>query len=139
VTGYSGNVDRWQIIEFNPPCHVALDVGNAKVGQGGHDAAPDHKLIDRRTLHIATPETENTTLYFWVSSYPSASMNPDQEQTIYDRTMEVLAEDVTMIEGQQSRLNGAVPTVDVNEDAGQIAMRQTLARLIAEEDDAAEY
>lgn len=47
--------------------------------------------------------------------------------------MEVLDEDVAMIEGQQTRLNGAVPVVDISEDAGQIAMRQTLARLIAEE------
>ena len=138
VTGYNGNVDRWQIIEFNPPCHIALDVGNAKTGRGGHDAALEDKLIDRRTLHIATPETETTTLYFWVSCYPSDAMSPEQEQTIYDRTMDVLAEDIRMIEGQQTRLNGGVPIVDINEDAGQIAMRQTLARLIAEESAAAE-
>jgi len=133
VTGYEGNVDRWQIIEFNPPCHIALDVGNAKAGKGGHDAAARDKLIDRRTLHIATPETKTTTLYFWASTYPSDAMNTEQEKIIYDRTMEVLDEDITMIEGQQSRLNGAVPIVDINEDAGQIAMRQTLARLIFEE------
>ena len=134
VTGYNGNVDRWQIIEFTPPCYVALDVGNAKTGQGGHEATA--KLIDRRTLHIATPETENSTLYFWVSTYSSVSMTHDQEQTIYDRTMDVLAEDVAMIEGQQSRLDGSIPMVDVTEDAGQIAARQTLARLVAEENSA---
>lgn len=133
VTGYEGNVDRWQIIDFSPPCYIALDVGNARTGQGGHEAPAAEKLIDRRTLHITTPETETSTLYFWVSTYPSDSMTPDQEQTIYDRTMDVLAEDIAMIEGQQRRLNGSIPTVDVNEDAGQIAMRQTLARLIAEE------
>ena len=136
VTGYEGNVDRWQIIEFNPPCHIALDVGNAKAGKGGHGAAPEDKLIDRRTLHIATPETETTTLYFWVSTYPSDAMSPDQEQIIYDRTLDVLAEDIAMIEGQQTRLDGAIPIVDINEDAGQIAMRQTLARLITEESEA---
>ena len=133
VIGYEGNVDRWQIIEFNPPCHIALDVGNARAGRGGHDAAPGDKLIDRRTLHMATPETETTTLYFWVSTYPSNSMTPAQEQIIYDRTMDVLDEDVAMIEGQQNRLTGAVPIVDINEDAGQIATRQALARLIAAE------
>lgn len=133
VTGYAGNVDRWQIIEFNPPCHIALDVGNARAGRGGHEAVPEDRLIDRQTLHIATPETENTTLYFWVSAYPAASMNPDQEQIIYDRTMEVLDEDIAMIEGQQSRLDDAVPVVDINEDAGQIAVRRILTRLISDE------
>jgi vanillate O-demethylase monooxygenase subunit len=133
VTGYNGNVDRWQIIDFTPPCYVALDVGNARTGEGGHEAPAEDKLIDRRTLHIATPETATSTHYFWVSTYPSRSMTPEQEQTIYDRTMEVLAEDVAMIEGQQRRLDESIPIVDVNEDAGQLAMRQTLARLIAEE------
>ncbi|MBT5048201.1 MAG: aromatic ring-hydroxylating dioxygenase subunit alpha, partial [Rhodospirillaceae bacterium] len=84
-----------------------------------------------------TPETETTTLYFWVSTYPSNAMSPDQEQLIYDRTMEVLDEDVRIIEGQQSRLDPTVPNVDINEDAGQIAMRAQLARLIAEENEEA--
>jgi phenylpropionate dioxygenase-like ring-hydroxylating dioxygenase large terminal subunit len=137
VTGYTGNVDRWQVIDFIPPCFVELQVGNAKAGRGGLSAAPENKLIDRRTLHIATPETETTTLYFWVSTYPSNAMSPDQEQLIYDRTMEVLDEDVRIIEGQQSRLDPTVPNVDINEDAGQIAMRAQLARLIAEENEEA--
>ena len=101
VTGYSGNVDRWQIIEFIPPCFISLQVGNAKHGTGGFNADPADKLINRRTLHIATPETEDTTHYFWVSTYPSDSMTPEQEQIIYDRTLEVLDEDVRMIEGNR--------------------------------------
>ncbi len=133
MTGYSGNVDRWQIIEFSPPCHIELQVGNAKVGTGGLNAAPGDKLIDRRTMHIATPETNTTTHYFWVSTYPSNSMTPEQEQTIYDRTMEVLDEDIRMIEGQQSRLDPKRSFVDINEDAGQIHTRNLLTRLIAEE------
>ena len=133
VTGYSGNVDRWQIIEFIPPCFISLQVGNAKHGTGGFNADDKDKLINRRTLHIATPEAENTTHYFWVSTYPSDSMTPDQEQTIYDRTLEVLDEDVRMIEGQQTRYDPDFSMIDINEDAGQLSMRATLERLIAEE------
>jgi vanillate O-demethylase monooxygenase subunit len=133
VTGYSGNVDRWQIIEFIPPCFISLQVGNAKHGTGGFNADPADKLINRRTLHIATPETEDTTHYFWVSTYPSDSMTPEQEQIIYDRTLEVLDEDVRMIEGQQTRYDPEFAMIDISEDAGQLAMRATLERLIQEE------
>lgn len=133
VTGYSGNVDRWQIIEFIPPCFISLQVGNAKHGTGGFNADPADKLINRRTLHIATPETEDTTHYFWVSTYPSDSMTPEQEQIIYDRTLEVLDEDVRMIEGQQTRYDPDFAMIDISEDAGQLAMRGTLERLIKEE------
>ena len=133
VTGYSGNVDRWQIIEFIPPCFISLQVGIAKHGTGGFNADTADKLIDRRTLHIATPKTENTTYNFWVSNYPSDSMTPKQEQIIYDRTLEVLDEDVRMIEGQQTRYDSDFSMIDINEDAGQLSMRATLERLIAEE------
>jgi phenylpropionate dioxygenase-like ring-hydroxylating dioxygenase large terminal subunit len=133
VTGYSGNVDRWQIIEYIPPCFISLQVGNAKHGTGGFNADPADKLINRRTLHIATPETEDTTHYFWVSTYPSDSMTPEQEQTIYDRTLEVLDEDVRMIEGQQTRFDPDFAMIDINEDAGQLSMRATLERLIVKE------
>ncbi len=133
VTGYSGNVDHWQIIEFIPPCFISLQVGNAKHGTGGFNADDKDKLINRRTLHIATPETDTTTHYFWVSTYPSDAMTPEQEQTIYDRTLEVLDEDVRMIEGQQTRYDPDFAMIDISEDAGQLAMRATLERLIAEE------
>ena len=133
VTGYTGNVDRWQIIEYIPPCFISLQVGNAKHGAGGFNAAPAEKLINRRTLHIATPETESTTHYFWVSTYPSNSMTPDQERTIYDHTMKVLDEDIRMIEGQQKRFDPNFEMIDINEDAGQISMRAALDQLIAEE------
>ncbi|MGB0577583.1 MAG: Rieske 2Fe-2S domain-containing protein [Alphaproteobacteria bacterium] len=133
VTGYNGNVDRWQIIEYIPPCYISLQIGNAKHGTGCFNADPKDKLINRRTLHIATPETKNTTHYFWVSTYPSDSMTPEQEQTIYERTLEVLDEDVRMIEGQQTRYDPDFKMIDIGEDAGQLAMRATLERLIKEE------
>jgi len=60
-------------------------------------------------------------------------MTPEQEQTIYDRTLEVLDEDVRMIEGQQTRYDPEFSMIDISEDAGQLAMRATLERLIKEE------
>ena len=55
------------------------------------------------------------------------------EQIIYDRTLEVLDEDVRMIEGQQTRYDPDFAMIDISEDAGQLAMRGTLERLIKEE------
>lgn len=133
VTGYAGNVDRWQIIEYTPPGFVWLDTGSAKAGRGGRGAAPEDMLIERMTLHVATPETATTTHYFWVSTYPAASMTPEGEQVMYDRSVETFREDIAIIEGQQVRRDPAIPTVDAAQDAGQLAMRQQLERAIAEE------
>ena len=133
VTGYSGNVDRWQVIKFTPPCFIELHVGNAKTGTGGITAVPKDKLIDRRTLHVATPETKTSTHYFWVSAYPADSMTPNQENLIYNRTLEVLNEDIKMIEGQQQRYNPECRMIDISEDAGQLSMRAVIEKLIKRE------
>ncbi|MBT3534531.1 MAG: aromatic ring-hydroxylating dioxygenase subunit alpha, partial [Rhodospirillaceae bacterium] len=37
ATGFNGNVDRWQRIEFTPPGFVWLKVGMAKAGSGARD------------------------------------------------------------------------------------------------------
>jgi vanillate O-demethylase monooxygenase subunit len=130
VTGYDGKVDRWQIITYTPPGFVWLQVGSARVGTGGRDATGDDLLIDRNTVHSLTPETENSAHYFWITSHKAGAMTAEQEQTIYDRSIEAFHEDLVIIEGQATRLDATIPTIDVTADAAAIAARQLLARLI---------
>ena len=57
VGGFTGNVDRWQIIDFAPPAFLRLDVGATPTGTG----APQGKRvggISMRNLNAITPETE---------------------------------------------------------------------------------
>ena len=133
VTGHADNVDRWQVIEFTPPGFVWLQVGSAKVGTGGRDAPAADVLLDRHTLHVTTPETETSTHYFWAMANDAAALSDDQERKIYERSVEAFNEDIVIIEGQQSRLDPDRPTIDVGADAGQLATRRLLERLIAEE------
>ena len=64
VGGFTGNVDRWQIIDYLPPSFIRLDVGATPTGTG----APEGRRvggIQMRNLNAMTPETETTTHYFW--------------------------------------------------------------------------
>ena len=133
VTGHADNVDRWQVIEYTPPGFVWLQVGSAKVGTGGRDASADDVLLDRHTLHVATPETETSTHYFWVMANDGAGLSDQQERLIYERSVEAFNEDILIIEGQQARLDPARRTIDVTADAGQLATRRLLEGLIADE------
>jgi len=133
ATGYTGKVDRWQVITYTPPGFVWLQVGSARAGTGGRDATGDDLLIDRNTVHSLTPETEHSAHYFWVTSHKAGSMTAAQEQTIYDRSVEAFNEDLVIIEGQAARLDPTIPTVDVTADAAAIAARQLLEKLIAAE------
>lgn len=141
ATGYAGNVDRWQIIEFTPPGFVWLKVGSAKAGtSAGTNAemgAPDGKmngvLLDRHSLHAITPATEDTTNYFWSTAHDTAQVGPDQEQVLYEQSVKAFNEDLVILEGQQQHLNPGIPTVDVIGDSGQIQARRVMERLISAE------
>ena len=57
VGGFTGNVDRWQIIDYMPPSFIRLDVGATPTGTG----APEGRRvggIQMRNLNAMTPETE---------------------------------------------------------------------------------
>jgi len=133
ITGYAGRIDRWQIIEFTPASFIWLQVGTAKAGSGGRDASDKDKLLDRHALHIMTPETAASTHYLWVMANKAGSLSETQEQILRDRSIEAFNEDIAIIEGQQSRLDPSRAIVDVGSDAGQIAGRRLLERLIAED------
>ena len=56
---FKGNVDRWQITQFQPPAFASLDAGAAATGSG----APQgdfSKAIGLHTYNAMTPETEKS-------------------------------------------------------------------------------
>lgn len=137
VTGHAGNVDRWQVIEFAPPGFVWLQVGSAKAGTGGREAAPQDILLDRHTVHVAMPETARTTLYFWAMANKAGALSAEQEDRIYEASLRAFNEDIVIIEAQQERWNPDIPSVDVGADAAVLQVRQLMERLIAEETETA--
>jgi hypothetical protein len=75
-------VDRWQIIRFEAPCTVVIDVGVAEAGTGavpvdwkrnagesgpeGMGGASDRSRgVNGMVLNTITPETDSTCHYFW--------------------------------------------------------------------------
>ena len=132
------NVDRWQIIRFEPPSHVWLDVGVARAGtgapQGDRSQGVTHTVVD-----AITPADEGSTHYFW--TFPRNHSLDDHELSAYfkagvDKTF---LEDKVMLEGQQAIIdaNPDAPYIDINADAGSLAARTIIASLLAGEQAAA--
>ncbi len=128
------NVDRWQIIRFEPPSHVWLDVGVARAGTGAPDGdrsqGVTHTVVDS-----ITPADEGKTHYFW--SFPRNHQLDDQELSAYfkagvDRTF---LEDKAMLEGQQAIIDADpdAPFIDINADAGPVLARKIVETLLVEE------
>ena len=58
------NVDRWQIIHFQAPSTIAIDVGVAPHGTGAPEGDRSEG-VNGYVLNTMTPETDKTCHYFW--------------------------------------------------------------------------
>ena len=139
VGSFKGAVDRWQLIQYEPPAHFMIDVGCAVAGTG----APEGDRSQGLTMysnHTLTPETESSTHYFWHHARNFRLDEPDLTDTLANATKTAFGEDVIIIEMQQDRMDRAPadkPIIDINADAGVLQARRLLDGLIeAEQADA---
>ena len=102
--GFTGNVDRWQIIDFMPPSYIRLDVGATPTGTG----APEGRRVDgiqMRNLNAMTPETETTTHYFWGQAHDFEPHNKDMTERVFAQIKTAFLEDVSVFTAQQENID----------------------------------
>jgi phenylpropionate dioxygenase-like ring-hydroxylating dioxygenase large terminal subunit len=126
---FEGNIDRWQEIEFN--------VNHLRIWTGAVDANteslenPERGGFHMRGLHGVTPESENTTYYFWTIATnrpPGGGSNMTQ---VFEQTALTFEEDRVIVEAQhrnQQRF-GDRQSVDIHVDAGANRARRIVASL----------
>ena len=132
--GYEGKVDRWQIIKFEAPCTIAIDVGVAPTGtgaipkQGPKDAAmrrpspegseqaghgpalapgqaPDRSQgVNGYVLNTITPETDSTCLYFWAFSRNYLLHDQRLTHELREGVANIFHEDEIILEIQQKAI-----------------------------------
>ena len=123
--GFTGNVDRWQIVEHAPPCFTVNFAG-----------CKDEKTkIELNALSAPTPETANTTHYFF-GFVRNFGLKDAEIDAICSRDMvKVFNEDFPVLEAQQRMidLQPGAPRVDIKVDAAPLAARRMLEAMIAAE------
>jgi vanillate O-demethylase monooxygenase subunit len=133
--GFVAHVDRWQIINFVPPANIRLDVGACDTGTG----APQGKRqggIRMRNLNAITPETANTTHYFWAQAHNFKIDQPAVTDMIFEQVKTAFLEDKDVFEAQQENndLNGqAARKINLSGDGGGIAALQMIHRRLEAE------
>jgi vanillate O-demethylase monooxygenase subunit len=91
-------VDRWQEIEFEPGL-VRIFTGAKDVGTGASEGMRDGGY-GFRGLNAMTPETENTTHYFWSAAHNFRLDEPAVTEEIYRNIVVTFNEDKEIIESQ---------------------------------------
>lgn len=128
---HTGRVDRWQIITFEAPSTIAIDVGVAKAGTGAPEGDRSQG-VNGYVLNTITPGEAGRCHYFWafVRNYRLG----DQSITTRHRegVSRVFQEDERMLEAQQRAID-ANPDYDfynLNIDAGSMWVRRILESMI---------
>jgi phenylpropionate dioxygenase-like ring-hydroxylating dioxygenase large terminal subunit len=136
----AGKVDRWQIIHFEAPSTIAIDVGVAPVGTGAPEG--DRSAgVNGFVLNTMTPETEKSCHYFWafVRNYNLG----DQRITtlIREGVSGVFGEDEEVLAAQQSGVDDHPEKqfYNLNIDGGAMWARRLIDKMIADEHDDDRY
>lgn len=132
--GYEGPVDRWQIIRFEAPATVCIDVGVAEAGSGAPQGDRS-RGVNGMVLNTITPETDKTCHYFW-----AFARNYDlTEQRITHQLREGVAgifrEDERVLEAQQTAMDQHPDHrfYNLNIDAGSMWARRLIDAMVSRE------
>ncbi len=132
--GRPGNVDRWQIIRFEAPATVAIDVGVAPSGTGAPEGDRSQG-VNGFVLNTVTPETNATCHYFWafVRNYRLSEQSITTE--LCDGVASIFREDERILEAQQLAMeaNQGRTFYNLNIDAGAMWVRQLIDEMISAE------
>lgn len=132
--GRPGRVDRWQIIRFEAPCTVTIDVGVAPAGSGAPDGDRSQG-VNGFVLNTVTPETAKTCHYFWAFARNYRLAEQRITHDLREGVAGIFREDELVLEAQQQALdaNPGRGFVNLNIDQGSVWARRFIRRLIAAE------
>lgn len=99
--GFTGNVDRWQIITWTAPSMIEVDLGSCVTGTGAIDGDRSQG-IEMRAYNFATPCTEKTFHYFWTHCRNYKHDDENVSKFTREQVLIALAEDIMAIEGVQA-------------------------------------
>lgn len=132
--GKPGDVDRWQIITFEAPATIAIDVGVAPAGSGAPEGDRSQG-VNGFVLNSITPETESSCLYFWAFARNYDLKNQALTHQLREGVASIFREDEEVLEAQQQAIESNPDHIfyNLNIDAGSMWARKLIDRRIAAE------
>lgn len=136
---YSGPVDRWQVIRFEAPCTVTIDVGVAEAGSGavpkGGQPGDRSKGVNGFVLNTITPETNGTCHYFWAFARNYCLGEQALTHKLREGVATIFREDEHVLEAQQLAMDEHPDHqfYNLNIDAGSMWARRLIDRMVAKE------
>lgn len=129
--GFTGRVDRWQEVRFDPNRGMVLRVnaGGCDAGTGAYEGKRDHGFM-LVNVHCVTPETETTSHYMW-SICTTAPKESGVPEILFDQFLDTITEDEETLEAQQQRISQTptMPFVGIASDGAVNQARRLLSTM----------
>ncbi|MES2262700.1 MAG: aromatic ring-hydroxylating dioxygenase subunit alpha [Pseudomonadota bacterium] len=103
LTGWTDNVDRWNIYDVLVPGVLLMDSGSAPAGIGARGGNREG-AVQFRSAQALTPATENTSHYFFSQAHNFALDQPEVTRQLHADVVTAFKEDWDMIHAQHRNL-----------------------------------
>lgn len=132
--GYEGKVDRWQIIHYEFPSTVRIDVGVAKAGTGAPEGDRSQG-VNGFVMNTISPRTDRTCHYFWAFMRNYRLDSQLLTTQLREGVHGVFEEDEAMLVLQQEAIeaNPGHEFYSVNIDQGGLWVRRLLEKALQRE------
>ena len=133
-TGLSGRIARWQDIEYTPPCLYKLHSRIAPVGSVPNADGSDPDAFHVEVVYAITPESEHSTLDFWMVARDFALDDDDVSAFLAENNRVVVMQDVValnVLEQALAQEPAGYQELSINIDTGGLAARRMLKRMLA--------
>jgi phenylpropionate dioxygenase-like ring-hydroxylating dioxygenase large terminal subunit len=132
--GFEGKVDRWQIITFQAPSTICIDVGVAKAGSGAPEGDRSQG-VNGFVMNTISPETDKSCHYFWAFMRNYRLDSQLITTQLRDGVHGVFGEDEEMLKAQQQAIdaNPDYEFYNLNIDAGGMWVRRLIERMLVAE------
>jgi phenylpropionate dioxygenase-like ring-hydroxylating dioxygenase large terminal subunit len=128
------HVDRWQIIRFEAPSTIAIDVGVAPTGTGA--ATGDYsKGVNTQVLNTVTPGNAGEAHYYFSLARNFLIEDTKLTERLRSKNIQIFLEDKIVLEAQQKTM-ALLPTrslMNFGIDKGAMSARRAIARMVTEE------
>jgi vanillate O-demethylase monooxygenase subunit len=134
MEGLDFKFDRTQIMHFEPPSQVTIDILSNEYGKEYGD--PTSRMNRRIIIYDAiTPETDTTSHYFWAISRDYSIHDLSLTELGLKATGTAFREDQAMLEKQQRIIDRDphAAQIDLVGDSGGLQARRIIERLLGEE------
>lgn len=132
--GKEGNVDRWQIINFQAPSTITIDVGVALKNTGAFEGDRSQG-VNGFVLNTVTPETDTTCHYFWSFCRNYDILNQRRTHELRAGVSHIFSQDEDILEAQQIAIqnNPGREFYNLNIDGGAMWVRRIVDEMVAKE------